>query len=1041
MRYWILLLVAGAAWAQGLPLDCGQLKDGTANPLLTDFYNINNAVAGDAMILRLLVTAGSAPLRVNITLVDRANHVVAARAKSSPSITTGASYAAEFDLNTDGPYQIQVQNTGQGPVSYRLVYTWLNKACTGPALACGVSTTGQISAALELKSHQFAAKQGDAVSVRLARVGTAAKGFDAAMFLYTPAGQLFAALDTGKSGLTAANFQAPADGTFTILVFDTAGTTGGYALMAARLGGPNGGCGSQSLGCGTAAQGRISSPLNVDTYPTARLLADDVVSIRLTATDKGGSLVPAAMVFDPQGQPVAVETGKLPVSGRVIYSAKFTAAGNGVFTVVVQDAATALDTGGYAVSMALLNRPCDRTSTLACGAATDGTLSGLMATNSYALAANSNDRFLLRLLNTTQNSAFTPRLEIYDGRGNSMQTLTTGDLARQTFTAPATGTYTAVVSDAFDASQSGSYTVALLRLNGACGASAGTLSCGTLTPGTFARPLDTPAYSYTAAAGQSFTLRMVDNTGGLQEALEVYDAQGNLAGQAVTGGYAGVDVANPAGGTYTVVAMDNSRRPAGGAFGIELFGTATGCGQAAPQGQTVSGVVSASRPFAAYSIPASAGDTLVVRSASFTPGFAAQMDLYDPSGTRLDSATFGMARKAAASGNYTLILGAVAPRSAGGYALAWQLANHPAGTSALACGGTTSAALTASNEFRYYTASAAAGDAMRLIFTKLSDNFSPQVELYDPNGTRLATSGDIAQKAGADGDYLVTVGPSTSNGETGTFSLAYQRPNRPCWADGQPATLTCGQTTLRMVKLPGQLDTFTFDGTGGDATTLTLAPRTGSYTPLAELYDGNGARLATNASGLLRLVLPASGTYALLVRDLNAVNTGSYRVSLQDNTKPCAVSDTESPTIRMVQPTGGEAIAGGTTYWIRWQSDDNVGVTSHDVALSTDGGQTFAALLPGALSGTAQSVAWAVPADIAPSRNAVIRVTATDTAGNAQSAASGPVTIIGSGFTPNSTAAYTYDALNRLTQAVMGDGRTIQYTWDAAGNLVQITVQ
>ena len=81
-----------------------------------------------------------------------------------------------------------------------------------------------------------------------------------------------------------------------------------------------------------------------------------------------------------------------------------------------------------------------------------------------------------------------------------------------------------------------------------------------------------------------------------------------------------------------------------------------------------------------------------------------------------------------------------------------------------------------------------------------------------------------------------------------------------------------------------------------------------------------------------------------------------------------------------------------------------------------------------------------MPSDIAPSRTAVIRVTATDSAGNAQSASSGLLSLIGSGFTPNSTAAYTYDSLNRLTRAVLGDGRTITYTWDAAGNLVQITV-
>jgi YD repeat-containing protein len=70
----------------------------------------------------------------------------------------------------------------------------------------------------------------------------------------------------------------------------------------------------------------------------------------------------------------------------------------------------------------------------------------------------------------------------------------------------------------------------------------------------------------------------------------------------------------------------------------------------------------------------------------------------------------------------------------------------------------------------------------------------------------------------------------------------------------------------------------------------------------------------------------------------------------------------------------------------------------------------------------------------------VIQITATDAAGNVQSALSGMLSLIGSGFTANSTAAFTYDSLNRLTQAVLGDGRTIAYTWDAAGNLVAITV-
>jgi YD repeat-containing protein len=187
-------------------------------------------------------------------------------------------------------------------------------------------------------------------------------------------------------------------------------------------------------------------------------------------------------------------------------------------------------------------------------------------------------------------------------------------------------------------------------------------------------------------------------------------------------------------------------------------------------------------------------------------------------------------------------------------------------------------------------------------------------------------------------------------------------------------------------------------------------------------------------------VILTTGTYSLLVRDLSGVNLGSYRASFQDDYDPCSATDTELPVVTLLKPTAGEVIAGNTTYRIQWQSDDNVGIASHDLALSTDGGQTFATVIAGGLAGNTQTYNWFVPADIAPSRTAVIRVTAADSAGNLQSASSGLISLIGSGFEPNSTAAYTYDSLNRPTQAVLGDGRTIAYTWDAAGNLVAITV-
>ena len=129
-------------------------------------------------------------------------------------------------------------------------------------------------------------------------------------------------------------------------------------------------------------------------------------------------------------------------------------------------------------------------------------------------------------------------------------------------------------------------------------------------------------------------------------------------------------------------------------------------------------------------------------------------------------------------------------------------------------------------------------DILRVLFTRTTDNFSPQIEIFDPSGARIAANSDVTQKVPAGGNYLVLVSPSTSSTETGSYTIAYQRPNNPC----SPRSLTCGQTNLRQVTIPGQLDTFTFTGTGGDVTTIRLTTRSGSYSPFVEMYNAIGTR-------------------------------------------------------------------------------------------------------------------------------------------------------------------------------------------------------
>lgn len=1019
-----------------------------------------NGSSGELVYIRIVSPTADAGFALTVPVVNdpggnglnpRTNSASATGATPSDLAGLNGSQAFrgyEFDLNTDGIFTLVLTSAnGNAPgASLHIVLTRINRTCgTNTTLTCGRSLGGAISTTsfAQVDTYQYSVTAGDIVSFRVQRVSNAGLPDNNTFFMFavyaadpTQSNRPFAVnVDATTKRLTSVqvlgryDWTATITGTVTVVVFEYTGGLGGrYYISATKLSG--GGCGGASLSCNSTVEGVITVPLTFGFYQIS-VNGGDVYQFRAARTDTSGAFAPQAEIFDSRGTSIAVISGAI-ASGHAVVTANITFPTSGTYTVLVSGP-SAGGFGGYTLSTLRLNRPCDGAQALSCSSVVDGAINGLVRSQTYSLAASAKDAYLVRLLRPDANTLFRPRLDIYDQFGASVQFLNTTDLARGTFTVPADGSYSLVVTDSYDGAQSGNYTFSLLRLNRPC--NTGTLGCGSPAAGSLPRALSSSVYTYTAAAGESFSVRMLPGSGEPQTAIEVYDALGAPIGQPLSGNFAGVDVVKPAAGTYTVVASDSSKTPAASSFTLDLVRTVNACSIPAAQGVTVNGVVSATSPFLAYRVAAASGDLISLRSSASTPGFAAQLELYDPDGARLDSGVFSLSRKAAVAGTYTVILGAATPRTAGGYSFAWQLLNHPAGTSPLACGTSAAGTLGPSSQFRYYTITANPGDVLRLLFTRISDNFSPQMEIFDPAGVRVSTGFDVTQKSAAGGNYLVVAGPATSNTETGNYSIAFQRPNNPC----SPAALTCGQSTLRQVNLPGQLDTLSFNATGGDQTTIRLATRTGNYSPFAELYGSAGDLLTSSSNGIIRRVLPTDGAYTLLVRDRSGLNLGSYRVSLDDDTNTCPVSDTEAPVLTLTRPTGGEVLAGGTTFRIQWQSDDNVAVAAHTIALSTDGGKTFAEPFA-SLSGSAQVYDWILPTDVAPNRSAVIRVTATDGAGNAQSAASGLLTLIGSGFTPNSSATYTYDGFNRITEVSLSDGITIKYTWDASGNLAVITV-
>ncbi|MFY9223799.1 MAG: DUF5074 domain-containing protein, partial [Blastocatellia bacterium] len=91
--------------------------------------------------------------------------------------------------------------------------------------------------------------------------------------------------------------------------------------------------------------------------------------------------------------------------------------------------------------------------------------------------------------------------------------------------------------------------------------------------------------------------------------------------------------------------------------------------------------------------------------------------------------------------------------------------------------------------------------------------------------------------------------------------------------------------------------------------------------------------------------------------------------------------DNQAPTVKFNSPVGGESFTSGSNLAINWVSSDNVAVTSQDLSLSLDGGQTFPITLASGLAASTQSFNFAIPENLA-TNQARLRLVVRDAAGN-----------------------------------------------------------
>jgi hypothetical protein len=118
------------------------------------------------------------------------------------------------------------------------------------------------------------------------------------------------------------------------------------------------------------------------------------------------------------------------------------------------------------------------------------------------------------------------------------------------------------------------------------------------------------------------------------------------------------------------------------------------------------------------------------------------------------------------------------------------------------------------------------------------------------------------------------------------------------------------------------------------------------------------------------LQIDDSGTYAVYYVGVDILANSSQTVTVTLEPGP-----SDPPTVTVTSPNGGEIWDIGSSYDIGWTAEDDVGVTSIDILLSSDGGATYPDTIA---TGETDDGAYSWLVDVAPTSQARVKVIAYD---------------------------------------------------------------
>jgi hypothetical protein len=291
-----------------------------------------------------------------------------------------------------------------------------------------------------------------------------------------------------------------------------------------------------------------------------------------------------------------------------------------------------------------------------------------------------------------------------------------------------------------------------------------------------------------------------------------------------------------------------------------------------------------------YTYAAAVGEVVTIRMSALTTGLDPLLELRDAGSNLIASAASRIDRTLTNGGTYLIIALDQGNNETGDYALVLQRLVNPCNAAPLACGATVSASLDGAGEVDAWSFTASAGDVMtfRLNVTNSLTQFSPRLELFDPQGRTVSASGTTFTGTLTNaGGYTLLVSYNSGTSRTGDYWLTVEKLNTSCDA----TTLNCPDLLTNSMSAIEEIDAYTIPvPPGGAYTTLRLESLTASFTATMELFDPLG-RAVGSALSTLTSNLTNTGNYTLLVSHSSGTSrTGDYRLALQRIVNPCAAT-------------------------------------------------------------------------------------------------------------------------------------------------------